>query len=128
MVNTYGGYNRLYKNLAGHGFEEVAHRAGIASGPRWGFSVAAFDADNDGHDDLIFGCLAEPASLGEVYAYVHNEEWNERRPGADTLHSRFYINNGNGTYRDATRAAGLDGPIVAMGMNVGVLHAADTLT
>lgn len=78
--------NRLFRNRAGHGFEDVTDRAGV-DGSRGGKKVytigcAAGDYDNDGRDDLFV------TGFGGCF---------------------LYHNNGDGTFADATRAAGIAG-------------------
>jgi len=46
-----GAANRLYRNLGGFAFEEVAERAGVAD-PGWSYAAAWADADLDGDPDL----------------------------------------------------------------------------
>ncbi len=50
-----GRLNRLYRNLAGRGFEDVAPALGIADVNREGVSMGAVwgDSDNDGFEDLF---------------------------------------------------------------------------
>ncbi|HUE03501.1 MAG TPA: VCBS repeat-containing protein, partial [Bryobacteraceae bacterium] len=72
----------LYHNLGGLRFEDVTAKAGIGH-LGWGQGVCAGDADNDGHVDLFIG------------------QWG---------HNVFLHNMGDGTFRDETRARGLDRP------------------
>ena len=71
--------NRLFRNLGHLKFEDVTKKAGLAR-TGWGQGVCAGDYDNDGFDDLF------------VTYYGH-----------DVL----YHNQGDGTFRDVTAAAGL---------------------
>ncbi len=71
--------NRLYRNLAGKGFEDVTARAGVGD-QRYSNGVCVGDYDNDGDQDL----------------FVTNV-------GRNTL----YRNKGDGTFQDVTAAAGL---------------------
>jgi hypothetical protein len=74
-------YNCLLKNLGNDVFEDVTSAAGLTgSDSDFGFGVAAGDYDNDGFTDL-FVCNAG--------------------------RNRLYRNNGNGTFSDVTRQAGL---------------------
>lgn len=69
----------LYRNLGGMRFEDVTQSAGLAS-TGWGQGACVGDYDSDGARDLF------------VTHYGH---------------SVLYRNNGDGTFRDATVAAGL---------------------
>lgn len=76
-----GAHHRLYRNNRDGTFSDVSARAGIASKSGWGMGAALGDYDGDGFDDL----------------YV--TQW-----GRDIL---LRNNNGDGTFSDATAAAGL---------------------
>ena len=71
--------NRLFEQQAGGKFVDVTERSGLGD-PGYGHGCAIGDVDNDGDLDV----------------YVTNYGVN-----------RFYRNNGNGTFSDATAAAGL---------------------
>src|SRR5262249_38889561 len=70
----------LYRNRGDGTFEDVTRRAGLAVAMGWGQGVCAGDIDNDGDADLY------------VTAYGQN---------------RLFRNRGDGTFEDATQAAGL---------------------
>ncbi len=82
--------DRLYHNL-GDGFEETALRAGLAD-PGWGLAAAAFDYDGDGWPDLD----------------VVN----------DFGRNKLYRNQGDGTFKDVARPAGVDSVGNGMGVSV----------
>ncbi len=86
--------NRLFANDGTGSFTDVTERAG-AAGIGYDTSIAVADYDNDGDPDVF---------LGGVHRYT------------------LLRNNGDGTFSDATRAAGLDdvvdpefGPLWAVG-------------
>jgi len=72
--------NRLYRNLGGFRFKDVTDEAGVGGGAGYGLGVCVGDYDNDGYQDL----------------YVSNY-------GENIL----YHNNGNGTFTDVTKKAGV---------------------
>jgi hypothetical protein len=75
-------WNRLYHQNADGTFTDVTEKAGVTGMPQnyYGMGVAVGDYDNDGFEDIY------------VTGY-----------GGNTL----YHNNGNGTFTDVTRAAGV---------------------
>ena len=75
-----GRGNRLYRNLGNGKFLDVTQTAGMRGAGAWGMGGCVGDVDNDGFDDVL----------------VTNFGPND-----------FYRNNGDGTFRNATAAAGL---------------------
>ncbi len=75
--------NRLYRNRGDGTFEDVTERAGVGAPGRFSTGAAAADYDNDGDTDL----------------YVCN--YGE---------SQLFRNNGNGTFTDVTKTAGVADP------------------
>jgi hypothetical protein len=78
-----GAKSRLYRNLGGGRFEDVTDRARVGNAGNWGMGATAADYDNDGRTDL----------------FVTNAF------GPDAL----YRNNGDGTFTDVARKAGVAG-------------------
>jgi hypothetical protein len=72
----------LYHNLGGLRFEDVTAKAGLAVGG-WGQGVCAGDVDNDGNTDVFI------------------TRWGQ---------NSLFKNQGNGTFRDETKASGLESP------------------
>ena len=105
------GENHLFRNLGGGKFEDVSVRAGLTNvSTRWSTSAAFVDYDNDGRLDLFIGNYVKwsreidqgvnytLAGLGRAYGPPLNFE------GSFPL---LYHNEGDGTFRDVSRAAGL---------------------
>jgi hypothetical protein len=73
-------HNVLYRNNGDGTFTDVTRQAGVDGGETWGKGVLIFDYNNDGFDD-IYVCNFGPNIL--------------------------YRNNGDGTFTDVTRQAGV---------------------
>ncbi len=116
------GPNVLYRNRGDGTFEERAAAAGVAD-PGWGAGAAFFDADADGDLDLYVANYID-CTLDDVLAAERTGRWRNvakvlagpfgLRGGRD----RFYLNNGDGTFRDATDEAGLTDRAERYGLGV----------
>ena len=106
-VTNYGT-NRLYRNNGDGTFAEVAESVGVTE-PRWSTSCAFADYDRDGNLDLyvvnyiVFDINENPwCGLREkgIRAYCEPDNFIAQ---SDTL----YRNNGDGTFTDVTKTAGI---------------------
>lgn len=106
-VTNYGT-NRLYRNNGDGTFTEVAEFAGVTE-PRWSTSCAFADYDRDGNLDLyvvnyiVFDIDKNPwCGFKEkgIRAYCEPDNFTAQ---SDTL----YRNNGDGTFTDVTKTAGI---------------------
>ena len=106
-VTNYG-VNRLYRNNGDGTFTEVAESAGVTE-PRWSTSCAFADYDQDGNLDLyvvnyiVFNIDENPwCGFKEkgIRAYCEPDNFIAQ---SDTL----YRNNGDGTFTDVTKTAGI---------------------
>ena len=100
-------------------FRDITAQAGIhfthnngAFGKKWlpetmGPGCAFIDYDNDGYPDILL------INGDDFPGHPHNSG----KPGATTL--KLYHNNGNGTFTDVTRKAGLAVPMFGFGVAVG---------
>jgi hypothetical protein len=113
---TAWGPNVLYRNNGDGTFSDVTGRAGVGgpagrSPPRWGTSAAWLDYDRDGWLDLfVCGyCVWSPS--GNI---SNTDEAGYRHMAGPTYYpgvpSTLYRNNGDGTFTDVTRRAGLFSP------------------
>src|SRR5262249_24363828 len=118
-ITCYGKPNVLYRNVpddkGGRRFVDVTARAGLADHPDWhdrpnySTSAAFLDYDNDGLLDL-FVCGYVRIDLD------HYPECRDRKGKRDACSPTaftatrcvLYRNNGNGTFTDVSREAGVD--------------------
>lgn len=80
-----GAKNTLYRNNGDTTFTDITDSAGVGD-RSWSWSAVFSDVNNDGYQDL----------------YVVNG----RYPGGEPNH--LYMNNGDGTFQDASRSSGVD--------------------
>ena len=112
------GSNILYRNKGDGAFEDVTSKAGVSAGG-WSSSAAWVDYDHDGRLDLIVARYVqwdfEPDAWCGARAegrrsYCHPDRFSP-------LTHIVYRNRGDGTFEDATRAAGWGG---ATGKGLGI--------
>lgn len=119
-VTNVGG-NVLYRNEEGRRFVDVTTTAGVGD-DGFGASAAFFDYDRDGDLDLFvvnYIAWAPGTDLpctGPAGQPDYCPPISYRSPSPDTL----YRNNGDGTFRDVTRASGVSS---AYGNGLGVVPA-----
>ncbi len=111
LVTTFGP-TLLYRNRGDGRFDEVATAAGVdAAG--WNTGAAFFDADGDGHLDLYVAGYVEQ-TLEAVLAARRTLNWKGMAHvavgpfGMEGAPDFFYRSLGDGTFREATREAGLE--------------------
>ncbi|MEZ6068201.1 MAG: CRTAC1 family protein [Planctomycetaceae bacterium] len=105
------GPNHLYHNLGEGRFEEVTASAGVAGGETdWGTSCGWLDYDRDGDLDLYVCNYV-------AWSREHDEAQNFQLTGGGRAYGRpqnfegtfplLFRNDGNGTFSDVTKPAGL---------------------
>lgn len=117
--------NQLLRNRGDGTFEDGTRRAGLlpAGKPRWAVAGGWFDYDLDGHLDLfvvnyvVWDPALEPfcgdIATRKYRTYCHPREYAP-------LPNQLYRNNGDGTFTDVSRAAGLDAhPSKGMSLSFG---------
>ncbi|MCB9339848.1 MAG: CRTAC1 family protein [Lewinellaceae bacterium] len=96
-------------------FQDATRQAGVGE-PVVGFPCWMFDFNNDGWEDIMATGFGVPD--GKVAAYLATLNFKGQFAGGNP---HLYINNGDSTFRDIYKAAGLDEAMFVMGSNYGDL-------
>lgn len=98
--------NLLLENTDGT-FTERAAAAGIAGPGEWSTSAIFFDADRDGYVDLYVGNYVDWSPENDLVCVLEGQIRSYCTPELYVgTPSRFYHNNGDGTFTDWTERAG----------------------
>ena len=104
------GDDKLYRNDGTGRFEEVSNEAGVQN-ERFGAGAAWFDADNDGHLDLYICNYVEWSIEKDIFCTLDGTRKSYCSPESyEGAADRLYKNNGDGTFTDASQAAGVHDP------------------
>jgi hypothetical protein len=110
--------NILLNNNEGY-FVNVSKNAGLGNRIEWSSSAIFFDADNDGWLDLYVGNYAMWSPLSDLWCSLDSKTKVYCPPEMYTgIPSKFYHNNGDGTFSDYTIKAGF---LPAPGKSLGVV-------
>jgi hypothetical protein len=121
---TYWGQNVLYKNNGDGTFTDVTQAAGLTqSGAlRWGTGCTWLDYDRDGHLDLfisnylVFDPEAIPPAGKDPNCNWKGIPVNCGPRGLKPERGILYHNNGDGTFTDVTKKAGISGVLPGFGL------------
>jgi hypothetical protein len=105
------GYGRsiLYHNNGDGTFTDVTARAKVSNAGLWASSAAWFDYDRDGRLDLVIANYVDWSPERNFYcgdrgpgmrSYCHPDDFHPQPP-------TLYHNNGDGTFTDVSKSAGL---------------------
>lgn len=98
--------NMLFRNDGGR-FTDVTEISGTAGEPGWSASVLFFDADRDSWLDLYVTNYIDWTIEKDLWCTADGVTKDYCTPELyDGIPSRFYRNNGDGTFTDQTEAAG----------------------
>ncbi len=98
--------NMLFRNDGGR-FTDLAKASGAVGDPAWSTNAIFFDADQDGWLDLYVGNYVDWSLEDDLWCTLDGVTKGYCTPELyDGIPSRFYRNNGDGTFTDQTEAAG----------------------
>ncbi len=123
---TYFGQNRLYRNNGDGTFTDVTKQAGLwnESAARWGTGCAWVDYNRDGHLDLFvsnyikFSFEDAPVPGDSSTCNWKGIPVNCGPRGLPLGRHLLYRNNGDGTFTDVTKQAGIAAANESYGMTV----------
>lgn len=105
-ITSYGG-NKLYHNNGNGTFTDVTEKAGVGS-QLWSASCAFGDVDNDGHVDLFVTNYVDFSVKNNKYCVFSGDTRVYCHPNVyNGLSDILYRNNGDGTFTDVSRQAGI---------------------
>jgi hypothetical protein len=113
LVTCFGGL-ALYRNNGDGSFANVTREAGLAGDTMWAMGAAFGDYDGDGRQDLFVSHYADydlrdlPAFGSMVNCLYHTIKVQCGPTGLKGSPDSLYHNNGDGTYTDVSKEAGLD--------------------
>lgn len=130
-VTNYGN-NNLYRNRGNGMFEDVTARAGV-NDPRWSTGSAWVDFDRDGDLDLFVAnyIVLDPQNLPEPGSKQYGSMGTARMGcqymglpvmcgprGLQGAGDSFFVNQGDGTFKEMARTLGMDDPQGYYGLGV----------
>ena len=112
------GKNHLLENRSGT-FVNISDEAGLGREREWSTSAMFFDANSDGHLDLYVGNYVRWSPEEDLFCSPDGTLKGYCTPELYTgVAGRFYINNGDRTFTDATTTNGF---VTDKGKNLGVV-------
>jgi len=110
MYVTTLGSNLLFRNNGKGAFIDMTAKTGVAS-PGWSTSVAWVDYDRDGYLDLFVGHYINWSREMDIWCTLDGKRKSYCTPESYAGESnRLFRNNGNGTFTDVSKKAGVWNP------------------
>ncbi len=124
FVTAYGG-NHLFRNNGNGTFTDVTKQAGLSKSGTRGLSTSAawIDADRDGRLDLLVANYVQWTPKADLYCTMDGVHKSYCTP--ESYHGaslELWHNNGNGTFTDVTKQAGLYDP-TSKSLGIAILDA-----
>jgi hypothetical protein len=121
FVTCFGGVV-LYRNNGDGTFTDVTKQAGLGADTLWAMGAAFGDYDGDGFQDLFVSHYAAydlhdlPAFGSMVNCQYHGIKVQCGPAGLKGSPDNLYHNNGDGTFSDVSKQAGVDDPEGLLGL------------
>jgi hypothetical protein len=121
FVTCFGGVV-LYRNNGNGTFTDVTKEAGLGGDTLWAMGAAFADYDGDGRQDLFVSHYAAldlhdlPAFGSTVNCTYYNIKVQCGPAGLPGSPDNLYHNNGDGTFTDVSKQAGIDDPAKLLGL------------
>jgi hypothetical protein len=121
VVTCFGGVV-LYRNNGNGTFTNATKEAGVAGDTMWAMGAAFGDYDGDGFQDLFVSHYAAfdlhdlPAFGSMVNCMYHTIKVQCGPAGLKGSPDNLYHNNGDGTFTDVSKQAGVDDPKNLLGL------------
>ena len=121
LVTCFGGVV-LYRNNGDGTFTNVTREAGLGGDKLWAMGAAFADYDGDGLQDLFVSHYAAydlqdlPAFGSMVNCHYYKIKVQCGPAGLKGSPDNLYHNNGNGTFTDVSKQAGVDDPENLLGL------------
>jgi len=121
LVTCFGGVV-LYRNNGDGTFANITQKAGLGGDTMWAMGAAFGDYDGDGFQDLFVSHYAAydlhdlPSFGSMVNCTYHTIKVQCGPAGLKGSPDNLYHNNGNGTFTDVSKQAGVDDPKNLLGL------------
>lgn len=116
FITGYPSCALLHNNRDGT-FTDVTQKSGVQNASRWAASAAWFDYDRDGRLDLFVSNYAKFSYDGGPRCDYHGERTYCTQVSYPGERPTLYHNNGDGSFTDVTREAGLS-ELIGRGLGV----------
>ncbi|HKW89205.1 MAG TPA: CRTAC1 family protein [Candidatus Acidoferrales bacterium] len=117
------GQSHLFHNNCNGTFTDVTKKAGLWGPVEFSTSAAWVDYDHDGHLDLLVANYVQWTPATDIFCTLDGKTKSYCTPQAYQGTSlRLWHNNGNGTFSDVTKQAGLHDP-TSKSLGIAILDA-----